>query len=270
MRTDSFPDFAWKLTLNGQTAGFLASVAVPTETSIMFGQGLVVGEFLSDWAFDEMQGQRRIMSGNLITLDTNFRPIYCDAWDSSFIQKAEISALDTSRSELLTLTLTLQVTNLREVPLPPPGASTIGPLSRANARKSQLRQRVFGRTSRSTVTPAYRGRRDSLPSFCFKVALSGSSTNIFVSKLGPLTYSSGVIAPVVITMAETAAADFRAWKQAGGQRDITVQCLDTALQVAFTVIYRGCTITQIVPAVPINPVDPTSVTLNIGGLTITY
>jgi hypothetical protein len=33
--------------------------------------------------------------------------------------------------------------------------------------------------------------------------VSGSSTNIFVSKLGPLKYSLGVIAPFVITMGES-------------------------------------------------------------------
>jgi hypothetical protein len=70
-------------------------------------------------------------------------------------------------------------------------------------------------------------------------------------------------------MAENAAANFRAWKQAGGQRDVTIQYLDTALRVTLTIVYRGCTIAQIVPAVPISA-GPTSVTLNVSRLTINY
>ena len=93
---------------------------------------------------------------------------------------------------------------------------------------------------------------------------------MFVSKLGTLTYSSGVIAPFVLTMGEDQAADFRAWKQAGGERDVTIQYLDTALQVVLTMVYGGCTIAQIAPPVPISISDPTSVTLNVGRLTITY
>ena len=268
---DPLPELSvWKLTLNGQQAGFLKSVAVPTENSIVIGFNGTVGGSLNDWAFQEMQGQRRIMAGNLITLDTSLRPVYCDAWDSAFIQQAEISAFDTSQAGLTSFTLNLQVTNLREVPIPSPGASATGLVSLANSRQSQLRQRLLGRTFRSNLPPAHTSRRDPLPSFAFKITLSGSSTNIFVRKLGPLTYSSGVIAPFVITMAENAAADFRAWKQAGGQRDVTIQYLDTALRVALTIVYRGCTIAQIVPAVPISVSGPTSVTLNVSRLTINY
>ena len=171
---DPLPELSvWKLTLNGQSAGFLSSVAVPTETSIVIGFGCVIGDFLSGWAFQEMQGQRRIMPGNLITLDTSLRPVYCDAWDSAFIQQAEISAFDASQAGLTSFTLNLQVTNLREVPIPPPGASATGLVSLANSRKSQLRQRLLGRTFRSNLPPAHTSRKDPLPSFVFKVTLSG-------------------------------------------------------------------------------------------------
>ena len=260
----------WKLTLNGQSAGFLSTLAVPTETSIVIGFGVAIGDLLSDWAFQEMQGQRRIMSGNLITLDTSLRPVYCDAWDSAFIQQAEIAAFDASQAALMSFTLNLTVTNLREAPIPSPGASATGRVSLANSRKSQLRQRLFGRTIRSNLPPAHTGRKDPLPSFVFKVTVSGSTTNIFVLKLGPLRYSSGVIAPIVITMREDVAADYRAWKQAGGQRDVTIQILDTALRLALTIVFGGCTIAQIVPAVPISVSGPTSVTLNVSRLTINY
>jgi hypothetical protein len=67
-----------------------------------------------------------------------------------------------------------------------------------------------------------------------------------------------------------AATDFRAWKQAGGQRDVTIQYMDTALRTVLTIVYVGCTIAQIVPAVPISVLGPTSVTLNVSRLTITY
>jgi hypothetical protein len=100
--------------------------------------------------------------------------------------------------------------------------------------------------------------------------VSGSSKEIFGAKLGTLTYSSGVIAPFVITMGEGEAADFRAWKQAGGHRDVTIRYLDTALRVALTIVYGGCTIAQIAPPVPISVSGPTSVTLNVSRLTITY
>jgi hypothetical protein len=268
---DPLPELSlWKLTLNGQQQ-FISSVAVPTETSIVIGSGITIGSLLNDWAFQEMQGQRRTFAGNLITLDTSLRPVYCDAWDSAFIQQAEMSAFDTSQSGLASFTLNLQVTNLREVPIPAPGASTAGQVSAANSTKSQLKQRLFGRTVRNKSTAAaHTGRRDPLPIFCFMMTVSGSSKEIFVSKLGTLTYSSGVIAPFVITMGEGPAADFRAWKQAGGQRDVTIRYLDTALRVALTIVYGGCTIAQIAPPVPISVLGPTSVTLNVSRLTITY
>jgi hypothetical protein len=218
-----------------------------------------------------MQGQRRTLAGNLIKLYTHLRPVYCDAWDSAFIQQAELSAFDVSQAGFASFTLNLQVTNLREVPIPPPGAGTsaTGLASLANSTKSQLRQRLLGRTFRTHLPSAHTNRRDPVPSFVFRVTVSGSSKNILVSKLGPLTYRSGVIAPFVITMAESAAADFRAWKQAGGQRDVTIQYLDTSLRVAFTIVYGGCTIAQMVPAVPISVSGPTSVTLNVSRLSIT-
>jgi hypothetical protein len=269
MGPDPLPDFAWKLTLNGQEAAMLASVAVPTETSIEFGIGLVVGETISDLAFQEMQGQRRTMSGNLITLDTSLRATHCDAWDSSFIQEVEISPLDASQSRLMTLSLTLQVTNLREVPIPTPGAAPAAPFGRANWKSSQLMQRL-GRRVRNNPAPAPSHRRDPLPAFCFKIALSGSSAQLYVKNLGPLTYSSGVIAPIVINMGEAVATDFRAWKQAGGLRDLTIQCLDTALRLVLTIVCRGCTVMQIVPAVPISAVGPVSVMLNVSSFTISY
>jgi hypothetical protein len=93
---------------NGQQAQFINSVAVPTETSIEIGFGITIGSSLNDWAFQEMQGQRRIFAGNLITLDTRLRPVYCDAWDSAFIQQAEMSAFDASQSGLASFTLNLQ------------------------------------------------------------------------------------------------------------------------------------------------------------------
>ena len=93
-------------------------MAVPTETSIVIGFGVTIGDFLSDWAFQEMQGQRRILPGNLITLDTSLRPVYCDAWDSAFIQQAEIAPSNASQAPLMSFTLNLTVTNLREVPIP--------------------------------------------------------------------------------------------------------------------------------------------------------
>src|SRR5262249_35293929 len=165
----------------------------------------------------EMQGQRRIFAGNLITLDTSLRAVYCDAWDSAFIQQVEMSSFDTSQAGLASMTLNLQVTNLREVPIPAPGASTAGRVSAANATKSQLRQRLFGRIVRSSsAAAAYAHRKDPLPFFCFKISVSGSTKGAFVKKLGTLTYSSGVIAPFVITMEENQASDYRAWKQAGG------------------------------------------------------
>ena len=268
---DHLPELSvWKLTLNGQQAQFLKSVAVPTETSIVIGFGITIGSnSLNDWAFQEMQGQRRIFAGNLITLDTSLRPVYCDAWDSAFIQQAEIAASDASQSALMYFTLNLQVTNLREVPIPSPGASAAGRVSLADSRKSQLRQRMFGRTVRSNL-PAHTGRKDPLPYFASKVTVSGSSKEIFVSKLGTLTYSSGVIAPFVITMGGDQAADYRAWKQAGGQRDVTIRYLDTALRIRLTIVFGGCTIAQIVPAVPISVSGPTSVTLNVSRLTINY
>lgn len=265
---DPLPEFAWKLTLNAQIEAFLKSVAVPTETSMVIGFGLEVGDALSDWAFQEMQGQRRLYAGNLITLDTALRPVYCDAWDSSFIQQAEMSASD--GSQRLTLTLTLQVTNLREVPLPAQGASATGPVSRVNARPSRLRQRLLGRTVRSRASAAHTGRRDPLPIFCTKLTLSGSSSEAFVKTLGALTYSSGVISPLVITMPENSAPDYRAWKQSGGQRDVTALYLDTALKPRLTIVFGGCTVAQIVPAVPITVSGPTAVTLNVSRLTMSY
>jgi hypothetical protein len=152
---DPLPELSfWKLTLNGQQAQFINSVAVPTETSIVIGFGITIGSSsLNDWAFQEMQGQRRIFAGNLITLDTSLRPVYCDAWDSAFIQQAEMSAFDASQSGVASFTLNLQVMNLREVPIPAPGASTAGRVSAANSTKSQLRQRLLGRTSEVTRLP---------------------------------------------------------------------------------------------------------------------
>jgi hypothetical protein len=269
---DPHPDLSvWKLTLSGQQAEFIKSVAVPTETSLVIGFPITVGSNpLNDWAFQEMQGQRCIFAGNLTTLDTSLRPVHCDAWDSAFIQQVEMSSFDASQTGLASFTLNLQVTNLREVPIPAPGASTAQRVSVANSTKSRLRQRLFGRTVRSNSTAAaHTGRRDPLPSFCFKITVSGSSRDVFVRKLGTLTYSSGVIAPFVITMAEDQAADYRAWKQAGGQRDVTIRYLDTALRVVITIVYGGCTIAQIAPPVPITVSGPTSVTLNVSRLTIT-
>ena len=152
---DPLPELSfWKLTLNGQQAQFINSVAVPTETSIVIGFGITIGSSsLNDWAFQEMQGQRRIFAGNLITLDTSLRPVYCDAWDSAFIQQAAMSAIDASQSRVASITLNLQVMNLREVPIPAPGASTAGRVSAANSTKSQLRQRLLGRTSEVTRLP---------------------------------------------------------------------------------------------------------------------
>jgi hypothetical protein len=234
---------------------------------MVIGFGITEGGSLNDWAFQEMRGQRRMFGGNLITFDVSLRPVYCDAWDSAFIQQAAMSAIDASQSGVASITLNLQVMNLREVPIPAPGASTAGPVSAANSTKSQLRQRLLGRTVRSHRT----GRRDPLPIFGFKITMSGSSKEIFVKKLGTLTYSSGVIAPFVITMEEGGdAADFRAWKQAGGQRDVTIRYLDIALQAGLTIVCGGCTIAQIVPPVPISVSGPTSVTLNVSRLTITY
>jgi hypothetical protein len=261
---------AWILTLNGQKEAYLKSVAVPTENSMVIGFNSTLGGALDDWAFQEMQGQRRIMAGNLITLDTSLHPVYCDAWDSAFIQQAEMAACDASQSALMHFTLNLQVTNLREVPIPSPGASAAGQARLVDSRKSQLRQRLFGRTIRSNLLPAHTGRKDHLPYFVSNVTVSGSSKEIFVKKLGTLTYSSGVIAPFVITMGEDQAADCRAWKQAGGQRDVTIGYLDTALRICLTIVFGGCTIAQIVPAVPISVSGPTSVTLNVSRLTINY
>ena len=58
-----------------------------------------------------------MLPGNLITLDTSLRPVYCDAWDSAFIQQAEIAVSNASQAPLMSFTLNLQVTNLREVPI---------------------------------------------------------------------------------------------------------------------------------------------------------
>ena len=119
--------------------------------------------------------------------------------------------------------------------------------------------------------PATQGhRKDPLPSFCFKRSLSGSTTDLFVKSLGSLSYSSGVIAPVVISLVETAAGEFRTWKQSGGQKDITVQVLNTALQLVFTIVLVGCTIAQIAPPVPIKPGGQTSIALNVSSFMISY
>src|SRR5262245_38296585 len=91
-RVDPLPELSvWKLTLNGQPSQFIKSLAVPTETSMVIGFSATIDGSLSDWAFQEMQGQRRIFAGNLITLDTSLRAVYCDAWDSAFIQQVEMS-----------------------------------------------------------------------------------------------------------------------------------------------------------------------------------
>jgi hypothetical protein len=266
----------WILSLNGQSVGCLVSVAVPTETLMVIGFGSGMAGLLYDWMFQEMQGQRRKLPGNLITLDYSLRAVYCDAWDSAWIQQVEIPAVDASQASFMFFTLSLQVTNLREVPVPSPGATgRPAPVGLATPGKSKLMQRLAGRTIRSNWAIANTGRRetDVRRDFCccaFLVTVSGSSKEYFAARLGRLAISSGVIAPFVITMVESAATDFRAWKQVGGQRDVTIKYLDPTLRAFLTIKLGGCTVAQIDPAVPIYVLGHTAVTLRVSRLTIDY
>ena len=115
--------------------------------------------------------------------------------------------------------LALQITNLREVPLEAAAASAASPAVVKFARLPRLRQ---------IADPGH--RKDPLPFFGFKVVVDGFPANLGVRRLGSLTVNlgpnvagapkqtgSGTSLELVLTMAETSAADFRSWKQSGGK-----------------------------------------------------
>ena len=270
MPTDPLPAFCWKLSLNGQEVGFLATVDFPTDTSMTFDFSGGVAETLYGWMFQALQGQRRMLPGTLITLDTSLKAVYCDAWDSGLIRQIVVAPLDASQPGPMHFFLTLQISNLREVPLPQSGGAAAQPASRirvpASVRRLQMRRTGFTRVAAGGST-----RKDQdLRCAAFKVTMTGSQNSYFVKKLGKLTFNAGTLSPLVMTMAESAAADFRTWKQAGGQRDVTINCLNTALREFFTLTCGGSTIAQIHPPVPINPAGFTDVTLNVRRLAMNF
>ena len=270
MPADPHPAFCWKLNLNGQTAGFLSTVDFPTETSMTFDVSGKMTGMVYDWIFQTLQGQRRMLGGTLITLDTTLKPVYCDAWDSGWIQQMVLAPLDASQAKPMVFSLTLQISNLREVPLPQAGGgAAVQPASKSLLRGTTQR---FQRQRFRVASVATGGsRRDAdLNCAAFKVTMNGSQNACFVKKLGKLTVNASSISPLVMTMVESAATDFRAWKQAGGQRDVTILCLNTALRSFFSVTCSGSTIAQIHPPVPINPTGATDVTLNVSRLAMNF
>ena len=140
---------------------------------------------------------------------------------------------------------------------------------------------MFAHRRQNTVHRTHSGKRkDPLPFGCLKVEVDGFPANLSVKKLGSLTVNlgpnvvgvlqkngSGTSSESVMTMAESNAGDFRTWKQSGGQRDITIQCLSTALEVLYTFKYKGVTIARIHPAAPLSVTGDTQVTMKVAGVT---
>jgi hypothetical protein len=261
MRHDALPAFAWMLALNGQNIGFFKRVNFPTDTSMTLEFGIGMEMALYNWMSEALNGCRRRLPGTLLTLDTALHPVYCDAWDSGWIKEIVLPSPDAARSGAFPLfRLSLQISHLREVPVPQPtGGKTSQP-----AYKGQIQTPVRAlHVPISQVAGGGSTRKDPLPFFCFKLQVDGLPDAHFVKKLSTLKLTPGMMFQLVITIAESAAADFRAWKQSGGQRDVTIQYLNTALRTFFTLKCSGTSIDQIHPAAPLSPTGATEVTLRV-------
>jgi len=225
-----------------------------------------------NWMSQSLQGRPQALPGSLVVLDTSFTEVHRDAWDCSLIQQIVFPAMEVASGNVPRFNLALQITNLREVPLEAAAASAASPAVVKFARLPRLRQ---------IADPGH--RKDPLPFFGFKVVVDGFPANLGVRRLGSLTVNlgpnvagapkqtgSGTSLELVLTMAENSAADFRSWKQSGGKRNITIQCLSTALQNLYTFQYKDATITRIHPAAPLSVTGDTQVTVNVSRCDIQF
>jgi hypothetical protein len=250
MSHDPLPTFCLLLELQDRLVGTLNRADFPTETLMTLEFGIGVDRAVFDWISQSLQGRSRAIPGNLVVLDTSLSEAHRDAWDWGTIQQIVFPALDANLGILLHFGLALQLTNLREVPKKPvaPGSSN--------------------------------HKRRNLNFYCLKVEMDGLPATFGVQRLSALTVNlgpnvvgmrqtngSGAISQLVMTMAETNAADFRTWKQSGGQRNITVQCLSTSFATLCTFKYKGVTIDHIHPAAPLSVGGDTQVTLKITSVT---
>lgn len=250
MPRDPLPTFCLILELRGQFVGALSRADFPTETLMTLEFSIAADRAIFDWMSQALMGRRQALPGNLVVLDTSLSEIHRDAWDWGWIQQIAFPAMEAASGGVPHFSLALQIANLREVAAKP----------------------ISGRGS---------GHKRGISGFySFKVEMNGARANYGVRKLSSLIVNlgpnvagmlqktgAGLSSEVAMTMAESNAADFRAWKQSGGPRDVTIQCLSTALAVICTYLYKGATIDRIHPAAPVSTTGDTQVTLKVAGVT---